>query len=350
LGHDEAGCDHLGVGASAGPAWSDAVGEADWIGERLSPFSANKVTSVVPGGFDAYARVLHPAEEPGRGGDRLVRWAEGAAGSGMPLRRDAQFHSIALPPVRPERQAPWSSQGPHEGSLYLPDAGALAGLAREWTTTPGRCWFCVWDGYDWRGTLYAPPGEPSRRLPGPVPGTIRRGPRVRLPSRYYLLYTGPVEAVAAVAPVSGMAQTPNLWWPADRAWCVGTEIDLSSTYVAGPAGLIKRILDDERIEALPAKPGDPLARVEEWVATWADEATAKLWSHGETVITTSRGTVRARLKRPSRFRRGMLRTRRRGDNRVSSSGGVYLSHRSEEELRDEISFYLTGEIIDLVGR
>jgi hypothetical protein len=37
------------------------------------------VTSVVPGGFEACARVLHPAEEPLRGGDRVVRWAEVAS-------------------------------------------------------------------------------------------------------------------------------------------------------------------------------------------------------------------------------------------------------------------------------
>ena len=332
--------------ASAGPAWSDAAGEADWIGERLSPFG---VTSVVPAGFGAYARVLHPAEEPGRGGDRLVRWAEVAAWSGMPLRQDAQFHSIALPPVRPERQAPWRGQGPHEGSLYLPDAEALAGLVRQWTTTPGRCWFCVWDGYDWGGTLLGPPGEPGVRLPDPVPAAIRRGPRVRLPNRDYLLYAGPVEAVAAVAPISGMGQTPNLWWPADRAWCVATEIDLPWTYVGGPAGLVERILDDERIEALPAQPGDSLARVEEWVATWAGEATARLLSDGETVISTSRGTVHAWLGRPSRFRRGVLRTRTLGDNGVRGGGWVGLSHRSEEELRDEISFYLTHQVIGLAG-
>ena len=93
----------------------------------------------------------------------------------MPLGRDAQFHSIALPPVRPEREAPWSGQCPHEGSLYLPDAQAVAGLVGEWTTTPGRCWFCVWDGYDWGGTLLTPLSEPSVRLPDPVPAPSRPG-------------------------------------------------------------------------------------------------------------------------------------------------------------------------------
>jgi hypothetical protein len=39
------------------------VEAADWIGPRLLPFEDHRVASVLPGGFGAYARVLHPAEE-----------------------------------------------------------------------------------------------------------------------------------------------------------------------------------------------------------------------------------------------------------------------------------------------
>jgi hypothetical protein len=72
--------------SDAEPAWSDETGQASWIRERLAPFDAYVVTSVIPGGFEAYARVLHPAEEPLHGGGRVVRWAEVAAWSGLPLR------------------------------------------------------------------------------------------------------------------------------------------------------------------------------------------------------------------------------------------------------------------------
>jgi hypothetical protein len=344
----EARWDYLGVSGPV-PAWSAAVEEADWIGERLSPFDVHIVTSVVPAGFDAYARVLHPAQEPGRDGDRLVRWTEVAAWSGMPLRREAQFHSIALPPVRPQADAPWSGQGPEEGSLYLPDAEVLAGLAREWTATPGQCWFCLWDGYDWTGSLLARPGEPAVRVPDPIPAAFRNGPRAGLPNRDYLVYAGPVEAVTAVAPLSGLGQTPNLWWPADRAWCVATEIDLPWTYVGGPADLIERILGDERIEALAAEPGDSLTHIEEWVTRWVDDATATLLADGEAFIATSRGTVQAWLDLPSWLGRGMLRTRTAGDNGVSGTSQVGLSRSARADLRDDISFYLTSAITGLVG-
>ena len=76
--------------------------QADWIGPRLASWEdGHTITIVVPAGFEAYARVLHPVQTTGSG-DRLVRWADVAAWSGMPLRPDAQFHSIALPPLAPD--------------------------------------------------------------------------------------------------------------------------------------------------------------------------------------------------------------------------------------------------------
>lgn len=51
--------------------WRTSTGEADWIAERLS-LLATSVISMVPAGFFALARILHPTEEP-RASDRLVR-------------------------------------------------------------------------------------------------------------------------------------------------------------------------------------------------------------------------------------------------------------------------------------
>jgi hypothetical protein len=338
------------------PAWSDETRQARWIGERLAPFDAYVVTSVVPGGFEAYARVLHPAEEPLHGGDRVVRWAEVAVWSGLPLQPGSQFHSIALPRERPEGEAPWSSQGPHQGSLYPPDAVIVAKVLRDWTTTPERCWFCVWDGYGWDGGMYLtasdgtdPAGASSGEWSDPVPAAVRGGRRVELPNRDYLLYSGPVEAALATVGLGGEHQVANLWWPQDRAWCVATEIDLAWTYVGGPAGLIGQLQAEKRIETLPAVPDGELAGIEDWVIAQAEQAAGQVLSRGEATVATSRGTLRASLDRPGRFRSGMLLVRSTGDNGVTGSSSTPLGRRPEQDLREEISHRLAFDIVELVG-
>jgi hypothetical protein len=340
----------------AKPAWSDETGQASWIGTRLAPFDACVVTSVVPGGFEAYARVLHPAEEPLHGGERVVRWAEVAAWSGLPLRPGSQFHSIALPRQRPEGDAPWSGGGPTHGSLYPPDAVILAAVLRDWTATPERCWFGVWDGFGWDNGVYltasrgaAAPGASSGRWPDPIPAAVRAGSRVELPNREYLLYRGPVEAALATVGLGGDHQVANLWWPQDRAWCVATEIDLAWTYVGGPAGLIRQLLTETRIEALPAAPDGELGGIEDWVTAQAEQAASQLLSGGEATVTTSRGTLRASLKRPGRLRSGSLLVRSTGDNGMTRSGTTTLGPQPEQDLRSEISLYLAYNIIELVG-
>ena len=325
--------------------WSSVVEAADWIAERLGPFG-DSVTSVVPGGFEAYARILHPAEEPAITG-RLVRWREVSAWSGVVLRPDAQFHTIALPIERPATPAPWRGQGPREGRLYLPDADALAQVLRGFTTTPEECFFGLWGGYHFGGVPLVSQGSaPAAPFPDPIPTAVRQGPLVRLPVREYLLYSGPVEAISATAEI-GHGQTANLAWPADHAWCVASEIDLAWTYVGGSKALIEQVLVDEHLEALRAEPTDPFARTEPFVAELGERAVEELLNSGHTVVTTSMGTVEAWLERPTRWRVGALRVRsEREDGSMGSSGGP-VRHR--EDLRREAVFRLTEGVVSLVG-
>ena len=343
-------CNDPGVEATpTAPAWSRDVGRADWIGERLTPQKLRSpltVTSVVPAGFEAYTRILHPAQEPGHG-HRLLRWREISAWSGVPLSADAQFHTIALPPERPAGPAPWRGQGPHEGRLYLPDAEALAQVLRGFTTTPEECFFGLWDGYGFSGVSLTSPGSPpAMPLPDPVPVEVRQGPLVRLPDREYLLYTGPVEAITATAEI-GHGQTANLAWPADRAWCVASELDLTCTYVGGSVALVERILADERLEALPADADDPLTHVEPSIAELVERAVDELLNSGHAVVTTSMGDVEAWLERPTRWRAGALRVRAERDDRSRGGSGGPVHY--QQDLRREAVFRLTDAVIGLVG-
>lgn len=60
---------------------------------RLRP-SAGRVDSIVPDGFPAYVRILHPSRGPY---DQLSTWAEVAVRSGRTMHRLVQFHAIERP-------------------------------------------------------------------------------------------------------------------------------------------------------------------------------------------------------------------------------------------------------------
>jgi hypothetical protein len=328
-------------------AWSTAVGEADWIAASLAPFGQHLVASVVPPVFQGYARVLHPAHYAMAKGTRTVRWREIAAWSGVPLHPDSQFHSIALPPGPPAGPAPWN-QGPERGSLDAADAWALIELLAAHTGTPSSCLFCLWDGWGWDTAMSAAlPGEVPIPIPDPVPPEVRQGPRVRLPGRDYLLYTGPIDAALAFAGPTG--QMPGLWWPADRAWCVASEVDLCWSYVGGTAALVGELITDPALEALPAVPAHPHSWVEAYIVDHAERTVAGLIGSGKASIETAGGTVRATLRRPGRMGRGgSLRIQSEGRHGVGSRAEHRLTASGGAELAAEITGYLTAALTGLV--
>jgi hypothetical protein len=63
------------------------------------------------------------------------------------------------------------------------------------------------------------------------------------------LLHGPLAAIEGFYEIH--RSPPSLWWPEDRAWCVGTDIDLMSTYVGGSKACIDAVLADDRLEGLP---------------------------------------------------------------------------------------------------
>jgi hypothetical protein len=121
----------------SGVAWSTAIEEASWIGPRLSAFGANRVDSVIPSGFPAYVRLLHPVwHRASAESVRAVRWGEVAAWSGIALERTGQFQDIALPRQAPTAPAPWNSQGPDTGTLPAGDAAVGGGRGPPPTAAP----------------------------------------------------------------------------------------------------------------------------------------------------------------------------------------------------------------------
>jgi hypothetical protein len=321
------------MGSVAEIAWSELIEEGDWIRDRLATPVGSTVESIIPGGFQAYARVLHPAVIATDEEDGQARWAEVAAWSGLELRANAQFHSVALPPHGPVSAELASSRAPRKGSLTAGDCSAVAALLRPHTATPERCWFCLWEGYAWQGVKS-----------NPIPAEILDGPRVSLPRREYVLFGGPVEAAAAI---DGAAFTPNIWWPADRVWCVVSAIDLPWTYVAGPAPMIAELLNHADLEVLPAEPDDRVSRVESWVVEWAYSGVDELLRNGSCRIETPRGYIEAWLERPGLHTGALGITSSAADGRRWSKRTA-IEHRVDQELRRLISLHLMMHLVDLV--
>jgi hypothetical protein len=244
---------------------TDDLTAAAWIAPRLGAFGSG-VGGVIPSGFEAYVRILHPADSA----DEPVRWSDVAAATGKVAHPLMQFHSLAGvgPYDYDVDSAAWSGAVPDQGDLEPESLNALLDVLARHTCSVQQCWFAVWEGHGWLrpsgpivfastdGTL--PPPASDRRF-----ATIDYDARVELPQRKYLLFGGPLDAALAIGdwPTAEwfLPHSPNIFWPDDVSWCVATEIDLFCTYVGGSRALIDELLADERLEVWEAHLEDPIA-------------------------------------------------------------------------------------------
>ncbi len=245
---------------------------ADWIVAGVE--RDDGVGSLLPAGFEAYARVLHPAAQWRGGEPRAVTWAEVAQANKRRLHRLVQFD--ALIGVDRDEQSDYAV-----ATGEIPDEvqGPFFELLSRHTDDPDDCWFGLWDGWGGLGSdpsattlVLTEPGDPTphvQRTSPPYPPEVIDGPRISLPGREYILLRGPLSGIGEVRD----ELWPSLVWPGDRAWCVATDIDLDSTYVGGSAALIAELLDDLRLETWTAQ-------IEDRVDVGADEINPKPRSRG----------------------------------------------------------------------
>jgi transposase InsO family protein len=109
----------------------------------------------------------------------------------------------------------------------------------------------VWDGW---GTWW-PPITATSRAEGfrrawqqhdEIVEALRDVEMIRRPyGREYFLFRAPIHRARAFH-----RQTPQLWWPDDRAWFVSTEIDDYSTYIGASGPCLEALFASETLEAI----------------------------------------------------------------------------------------------------
>ena len=197
---------------------------ADWLRESMLTFGES-VSSFLPGHFEAYARLHHPSEHGAGAGRAGSFWREHLTAAAVDLRDPAAAEAFELRTVEGDDAA--------VGTLPPLLIQALAEHLRRATTTPECCYFAVWNGLG--GSV--------------IPDSVK--PVLELPNRLYHVLQGPIDGAETSFSTSSFEhRSANLWWPADQAWCVATEIDLAWTYVGGARACIQALLTDPRLKAV----------------------------------------------------------------------------------------------------
>ena len=237
-----------------------------------------------------------------------VRWSDVARAFGAALHLEAQWHRLIGrddPYNGDEVQdaAGWRYQDPQQGRLEPETLTGVATHLAAHTTTPNDGFVALWEG--WGGVLGfegsmstsarltsaggdtepgLAPHDPTaahheallyssihnpwndgyakgRWIPGLLADEVSRGPRLELPDRDHVLFTGGInEFVDASWPehapwrdpnATWFTHSPSLIWPADHAWALVTEIDFDSTVIGGSAALIAALCNDPDLEAFP---------------------------------------------------------------------------------------------------
>ncbi|WP_257581983.1 hypothetical protein [Streptomyces sp. TLI_146] len=214
---------------------------AHWLTERAPGHGEfGTAAGVAAPGFAAYARVLHPAsleEQP-------VRWAAVAAAYGREVAPNTPWHEL-IGADRDYQNADvyglagvWNEH-PAEGPTPPGVAEALIPVLARHTRTVEHCWFGLWHGYGRWDFDHVPTFE--------------------TPHREEVLLAGTLADAVSPASLDEFAELPDLWWPQDRAWCLGGDVDLVSTYVGGSPALIAELLAAPELEAHPVAPGDAVS-------------------------------------------------------------------------------------------
>jgi hypothetical protein len=203
---------------------------------NLLDATGDRVTSVIPAGYESYLRVLNPIEL--RDGT-TAPWTEIAKRNGVRPSALMQW---------PELEAVEGFAVP-EGYWRQPDMGnppvdLVMRLIEALQPDQRIHYFASWAGY--AGELHEP--------------TVMFSPY----QREMVLYSGALvdEHGAPLLPTTETGRVPMYWWPTDLRWFVGQDIYARSLFVGCGHGTARTILEDPDLDAYLISPSDAVRNEE----------------------------------------------------------------------------------------
>lgn len=191
--------------------------------------AGNRVTSVVPPGYEFYLRVLNPIEL--RDGSTVL-WTEAVKRNQLEPKPWMQWDELV---ATPGAMLPDGDGTPQMGNPHARLAAALIDALRVDETTH---FFASWAGY-------------SSEFPDPV---VMFSPY----QREMVLYSGSLldEQGAPIVPTTVTGRVPMYWWPRDLGWCVGQDVYARSLIVGCDQSRARAILTSTDLDAYPIRDSD----------------------------------------------------------------------------------------------
>lgn len=224
----------------------------DWIARGLNG-QIGTVGSVVPAIYPAYCRILHPAWSDTW---TPLAWGELADRAGGTMHPEVQWEALIGRHGRGE--AGLEIEQPLRGRLEPTVFAEICELLMAFSLPSAHIWyFAFWIGWAWSAGLRRPGvarSKVSRLSSLSFSDDELRQPLLDLPpDRQYRILEAPMVKSRRFGQADGPwgdLSTPNVLWPPDHSWCLGTEIDFDSTIVGGSEPLLEELMKVRNVEAL----------------------------------------------------------------------------------------------------
>jgi hypothetical protein len=149
-----------------------------------------------------------------------------------------------------------------------------------------KCFFAIWEGHGWvdggGGSLigigWGGESSPDSELIATIeaansapafPDGVLSGPKLSLPNRSYYVFEGPLDSALDIGHRKQILDrehfephAPDLIWPRDHSWFIGTDTDLWFAYLGGSSALVHEILGEAQLESRAVSASDWLGDVE----------------------------------------------------------------------------------------